>query len=125
MNRSKTNRWLCVFGTVISVMIAYSISIQNEGHDATNMELPIGASMGPDLMTRNGEQSFSQLQQLIEGTIETDAWRLTGSSSMKPHRTIESVLTNGEGCKTFTYDGDGNLLPDVERHYDSTELTNN
>ncbi len=125
MKRRNTKLWFCLLGTVVSLVIAYAIGIQNDDQEAIGVDLPIGAGMGPDLMTRNGEQSFRQLQQLTDDTIKADQWELTGSSPMKPYRTIMSVLINGEGCKTFTYDGDGNLMSEVEGHYDSTEVTDN
>jgi hypothetical protein len=125
MKRRSTKLWLCVLGTVIGFVVAYTISIQNDDQEVIITDLPIGAGMGPDLMTRNGEQNFRQLQQLIDDTIDTEQWQLTGSSPTRPYRTIVSVLINGEGCKTFTYDGDGNLVPEVKGDYDSTEVTDN
>jgi hypothetical protein len=52
-----------MFWAVMSVVIAYRIYNQTEIRQSANMEFPIGAGMGPDLMTRNGEQNFRQLQQ--------------------------------------------------------------
>ena len=61
-----------LFDSDNSEVVAYAICIQNEDQEVANVELPIGAGMGPDLMARNDEQNFRQLHQLIEDTIETD-----------------------------------------------------
>jgi hypothetical protein len=125
MKRRSTRLWLCLIGTVISVVVAYVTWIQFEDEEVTIADFQVGSGMGPDLMTRNGEQNFGQLHQLIDDSITTAEWQSTGSRSMRAHRTIVSVLINGEGCKTFIYDGDGKLVPEVGGNDDSNQMTDN
>ncbi|MFO0924340.1 MAG: hypothetical protein U0905_17835 [Pirellulales bacterium] len=119
MNRSKAKRWLCMFGILIIVATAYTILVQNKDKKTTSEELRI--VIGPEAVwtTGNGEQNIRHLGQSVDDLVEADKWQWTDSSLMTPYRTVASVLISGDGCKTFTYDGDGNLLLDRESQFDS------
>jgi len=75
--------------------------------------------MGPDLMTRNDQLSFGQLEQLITETINNGEWQTSGSSSDKPFHSIV-IACSADGCKAFTYDVAGNLIPFTENEFDLT-----
>lgn len=82
-------------------------------------DFKIGAGMGPDLMTRNGQLDFEQLKQLISDQTNNGEWQMSGTTSNRPFRSIV-IACSADGCKTFTYDGDGNLIPYIP---DSSDLT--
>ena len=118
--RQKARIGLCLLGATIVIAIGLRICLQHGDPIDDVSEVSIGTGMGPDLMIRNHELDFRQFEQLIAETIHDGGWIHHNSIPLKPFRTIESVLTNGEGCKTFTYDGDGNLSPEIESGKDAS-----
>jgi hypothetical protein len=65
------------------------------------------------------------LEKLISEIIRPGEWQTIQSYSNGPSIKIVSVLTNGEGCKTYVYDGDGNLLPNTETNSSDLDSDDN
>lgn len=110
MNTRHIALWLCLFVTLTFVVVG-SRFIWNE---TPVSDFRVGAGMGPDLMTRNGQLDFEQLKQLISDQTKNGEWQMSGTS-----RSIV-IACSADGCRTFTYDGDGNLVPYIP---DSSNLT--
>ena len=125
MNGRNKKLLLFLLGAGLVVVIGYVVSWQYDTDPLTSSDWTIGPGMRPDLMTQNGEQNFLSLQQLIADTVNNNEWQLTGSSSERLYRSIVSVLLNGEGCKTFTYDSAGNLVPSIKQEFDPTLSNDN
>ena len=110
MNTKKIAMWLCLFGT-LAIVVVGSRFIWNE---TPVSDLQIGTGMGPDLMTPNGQLNFEELKQLISDQAKNGEWQTSGTS-----RSIV-IACSADGCRTFTYDGDGNLIPYIR---DSSNVT--
>ncbi len=82
-------------------------------NEAPVSDLRIDAEMEPDLMAQDGTLHFEQLNQLISDQTNQGEWLTFGTSS---ERFFLSIVTacSADGCKTFTFDGDGNLVPYVQ-----------
>ena len=119
MSRRKTLLWLCLLGAVTTVTLGYRLVWQHGNRNTPVDNLTIGLGMGPDLTTRNDQLSFGQLEQLITETINNGEWQTSGSSSDKPFYSIV-IACSADGCKTFTYDVAGNLIPFTENEFDLT-----
>lgn len=70
-------------------------------------------------MTRNGQLDFEQLKQLVSDQTYNGEWQISRMSSDIPFCSTVTACS-ADGCKTFTYDGDGNLVPSIP---DSSDLT--
>ena len=119
MSRRKTLLWLCLLGAVTTVTLGYRLVWQYGNGNTPVDNLTIRLGMGPDLTTRNDQLSFGQLEQLITETINNGDWQTSGSSSDKPFHSIV-IACSADGCKTFTYDVAGNLIPFTENEFDLT-----
>ena len=115
MSTKNSALWLCLFGTLTLVVVGYRF-VWNE---TPVSDFKIGAGMGQDLMTRNGQLDFDQVKQLIAEQTKNGEWQMSGTSSDRPFRSIVTACS-ADGCRTFTYDGDGNLIPYIP---DSSDLT--
>ena len=104
-------------------MIGYVVSWQSDNVQSMSEDWLIDAGMAPGLMNQNGEQELAEAQRLRAEAVVADERQMNGAGSERPYGSIVTALVNGEGCKIFTYDGEGKLVPYIGQDFDPTMFT--
>lgn len=115
MTKQHTKLWLCLFVATI-ILIAFLLPRVTTIENTSIPNLPDPDKLPQVRTSSDAVNDIASLEKMIAEIVRPGDWETTQivPNTRPAFITIVSVLTNGEGCKTYVYDGDGNLHPGTE-----------